>query len=89
MRMLHRKFLDSDSEDEVMSHASDSDQDKTQWTDNKQCQLGAPVIHRFTGSPSGTHQNEALTLDAVCTGQTEGWCAGVMYVPHTRSIVGQ
>jgi len=29
-------FLDSSSEDKLMSHDSDSDQDKTQWTENTQ-----------------------------------------------------
>jgi hypothetical protein len=51
-------FFDSSLEDE---HDSDSDQDKTrqddtQWTDNTQSGHVAPVLHRFTGGPSGVSQ---------------------------------
>jgi hypothetical protein len=56
-------FLDSDSEDELTSHDSDSDQDDTQWTDNKRPRRGAPVIHRFTWGPSGMRQNQAPTVN--------------------------
>jgi hypothetical protein len=49
------------------SHEHDSDQDKTlddtQKTENTQSQHGAPVIHRFTGGPSGIHHNEAPTIN--------------------------
>jgi hypothetical protein len=60
-------FLDSSSEDKLMSHDSDSDQDEsqdnTQQTENTQSQHGAPVIHRFTGGPSGIRHNEAPTIN--------------------------
>jgi hypothetical protein len=51
-----------------MSHDSDSDQDEsqqgnTQWTENIQSRHGAPVIHRFTGGPSGIHYNAAPTIN--------------------------
>jgi hypothetical protein len=46
-------FLDSDSDDELTSHNSESDQDETQrddkhWTDNTEFRHVVPVIHRFT-----------------------------------------
>jgi hypothetical protein len=57
-------FLDSDLEDKLISHYNDSDSDQdTQWTGNKQFHCGAPVIHRFTGGPSGIHQNQAPTIN--------------------------
>jgi hypothetical protein len=66
--IAQKLFLDSDSKDELTSQDSDSDsdsnQDKTrqndkQQTDNTQSQCGAPVIHRFTGDPSGTCHSQA------------------------------
>jgi hypothetical protein len=61
-------FLDSSSEDKNMSHDSDSNQDEsqqddTEWRVNMQSGCGAPVIHRFTGGPSGIHHNAAPTIN--------------------------
>jgi hypothetical protein len=63
-------FLDSSSEDENMPHDSDSDnnqgesqQDNTEWRENMQSGCGAPVIHRFTGGPSGIRHNAAPTIN--------------------------
>jgi hypothetical protein len=33
-----------------------------QWSDSTQSVYGVPVIHRFTGGPSGTRQNEDHTI---------------------------
>lgn len=40
---------DSDTDDINDTHC-------TQWTDNTHCQTSVPVVHRFTGSPSGLWQ---------------------------------
>jgi hypothetical protein len=61
--IAQKLFLDSSSEDENMSHDSDSDsnqdesqEDNTDWRENTQSGCGAPVIHRFIGGPSGMPQ---------------------------------
>jgi hypothetical protein len=61
-------FLDSSSEGENMSHDSDSNQDKsqqdnTEWREKTQSGRGAPVIHRFTGGPSGIRHNAVPTTN--------------------------
>jgi hypothetical protein len=64
-------ILESDSdahisEDDISPPQSDSDteEDTTDtgcrdWTNTRQSEPSAPVIHKFTGRPSGLRQNEA------------------------------
>jgi len=39
----------------------------TQWTDNTHCQTSVPVVHRFTGSPSGLWQCNPTSLKTLPT----------------------
>jgi hypothetical protein len=39
----------------------------TQWTDNTHCQTSVPVVHRFTGSPSGLWQCHPTLLKTLPT----------------------
>jgi hypothetical protein len=65
-------ILESDSdihisEDDISPPQSDNDtveNDRTDtgcrdWTNTRQSRPSAPVIHKFTGGPSGLRQNEA------------------------------
>jgi hypothetical protein len=67
-------ILDSDahtSEVDISAPQSDGDNKKddktetgwTEWIDSTQSRLSVPILHRFTGGPSGLRQNEAPNIN--------------------------
>jgi len=63
MHLSEEKDISAQSDSGSDNHTDDFTGTKfTQWTDNTSCRPTVPVLHRFTGSPSGLRQSHFTSI---------------------------